>query len=244
MSGQSSKLGQMAWMRLAVAGFLVALAAAVVGAQGVDAPIERYREAVGGGELGMVRGRAFHERRKPSAPDLPLAGTAVALFPRSEAWLFRLQAIKGSARDSVDAYREAANLVRVSREAYEKRLLEAGAGDLPQAGIAGAEGLFTLEGIPAGPWILFAYHSNYVGKATKAPPPGSGPPRPGGRPFPFLVPDKFGGYYAVTYWLRELTVAAGSVEAIELTDRNAWLTGVSERREPSPLPSQPRLAPR
>lgn len=225
-------------MRLAVAGVLVALAG------GLDAPIERYREAVGFGELGTVRGQAFHERRKPSAPDLPLAGTAVALYPRSEAWLFRLQAIKRSARDSVDAYREAANLVRGLREAYEKSLLEVGAGDLPQAATAGAEGLFTLERIPAGPWLLLAYHSNFVGKTTKTPQQGVGPPRPGGRPFPFLVPDKLAGYYALTYWLRELTVTAGSVEAVELTDRNAWLTGVSENRQPAPLPDQPRLPPR
>ena len=230
-------------MRLAVAGLLVALAAAA-GAAGVDAPLERYREAVGVGELGTVRGQVFHERRKPSAPDLPLAGTAVALYPRSESWMFRLQAIKSSARDSVDAYRDAANLVRGSRETYEKSLLEAGAGDLPQAATAGPEGLFTLERIPAGPWILLAYYSNFVGKTTKVPQQGVGPPRPGGRPFPFLVPDKLAGYYALTYWLRELTVTAGSVEALELTDRNAWLTGVSENRQPAPLPTQPRLPPR
>jgi hypothetical protein len=230
-------------MRLALVGLLVALAA-VAAAQSGDVPIDRYREAAGFRELGMVRGQAFHERRKPSAPDLPLAGTAVMLFPRSEAWLFRLQAIKRSARDSVDAYREAANLVRVSREAYEKSLLEAGAGDLPQAASAGAEGLFALEGIPAGPWILFAYHSSYVNKATRTPPPVAGPPRPGGRPFAFLVPDKLAGYYVLTYWLRELTVATGSVEAVELTDRNTWFTGVSESRQPAPLPNQPRLPPR
>jgi hypothetical protein len=233
----------MARVRLALAGLLVAAATAAA-AQSGDVPIDRYREAAGFRELGTVGGHAFHERRKPSAADLPLAGTAVMLFPRSEAWLFRLQAIKRSARDSVDAYREAANLVRASREAYEKSLLEAGVGDLQQAAVAGAEGLFTLEGIPAGPWILFAYHSNYVNKATRTPIPGSTPPRPGGRPFPFLVPDKLAGYYVVTYWLRELIVAGGSVEAVELTDRNVWFTGVSESRQPPPLPNQPRLAPR
>jgi len=230
----------MAWVGLALAGLLVALAAAA-GAQTVDAPIDRYREAAGFREMGGVRGRAFQERRKPSAPDVPLPGTAVALLPRSEAWLFRLQAIKRAARDSVDAYREAANLVRVSREAYEKSLLEAGAGDLPQAATVDAEGLFTLEGIPAGPWILLASHSTYVNKAPRTPP---GPPRPTGRPNPFLVPDTLAGYYVVTYWLRELTVAAGAVEAIELTDRNAWLTGVSESRQPPFLPTQPTRPPR
>lgn len=227
-------------MRLGLAGLFLALAAAA-GAQDLDAPIDRYREAAGFHELGTVRGRALRERRKPSAPDLPLPGTAVALLPRSEAWLFRLQAIKRAARDSVDAYREAANLVRVSRDAYEKRLLEAGAGDLPQATTLDTEGRFTLEGIAAGPWILFAFHSTYVNTGPRTPP---GPARPSARPNPFLVPDKLAGYYVVTYWLRELTVAAGAVEAIELTDRNAWFTGVSENREPPPLPTQPTRSPR
>jgi len=220
-----------------VAGLLVVLAAAA-GAQGFDAPIDRYREAAGFHELGGVRGRAFHERRKPSAPDLPLAGTAVALLPRSEAWLLRLQAIKRGARDSVDAYREAAKLVRASRDTYEKSLLEAGAGDLPQAATVDAAGLFSLEGIPAGPWILFAFHSTYyTNKTTRVPP--AGPSSPGARPNSFLVPDKLDGYHVVTYWLRELTVTGGAVEALELTDRNAWFTGVSENRQPPPAPTQP-----
>jgi hypothetical protein len=230
-------------MRLALAGLFVALAA-VAGAQSVDAPIDRYREAAGVRETGAVRGRAFHERRKPSSPDLPLPGTAVALLPRSEAWLFRLQAIKRNARDSVDAFREAADLIRTSREAYEKSLLEAGAGDLPQAATVDAEGLFTLEDIPAGPWILLAFHSSYVNKATRRPAPGSVAPRPGGRPFPFLIPDTLAGYYVVTYWLRELTVVTGSAEAIELTDRTLWFTGVSENRQPALLPSRPTIPPR
>lgn len=230
----------MVLVRLALAGLLAVLATAA-GAQGVDAPIDRYREAAGFREMGALRGRAFHERRKPSAPDLPLAGTAVVLLPRSEAWLFRLQAIKRNARDSVDAYREAADLVRRSREAYEKSLLEAGAGDLPQAATVDAEGLFTLEGIPAGPWMLLASHSTYVNKAQRTSP---GSPSSTGRPNPFLLPDKLAGYHVVTYWLRELTVVAGAVEAIELTDRNAWFSGVSESRQPPPPPTQPSRAPR
>lgn len=209
----------------------------VASAQGVDAPIERYREAAGVQEIGAVRGKAFHERRKPTAPDEPLAGTAIVLLPRSEAWLLRMQDIKRGARDSVDAYREAANLVRGTREAYEKSLLEAGAGDLPQTATVDAHGLFTLDKIPAGPWVLFAYHQSFANREKRSPPPG--PQRPGSRPTPFLVPDRVTGYYVVTYWLRELTVAAGAVDEVELTDRNAWFTGVSENRQGPPAPTEP-----
>ena len=57
---------------------LVSLAIALVAtatAQDIDVPLERYRKAMSLGEVGTVRGRAFAERRKPSASDLPLAGT-------------------------------------------------------------------------------------------------------------------------------------------------------------------------
>jgi hypothetical protein len=219
---------------------VLALAAMAVGQGKIDAPIDRYRQAAGLRELGAVRGRAFQERRRPSSPDLPLAGTAVALYPRSEAWLSRLEAIKRGARDSVDTYREAANSVRRSREAYEKDLLESGAGDLAHAATADSDGVFTLDGVPAGPWILFGSRSTYVNKSPRV----AGPPRGQGKPHPFLAPDTLAGYHVVTYWLRELTVVARGVEAIDLTDRNAWFTGISENLEPPPLRDQPHPLPR
>lgn len=210
--------------------------AAMADAQRVDVSLERYRDAVGARELGSVHGRVFHERRRPSAPDMPLTGTAVALLPHSEAWLLRLNAIKRGARDSLESYREAATGVRESRDAYEKTLLEAGAGDLSQGATVDADGRFTLDGIPAGPWILIAFRSTYVSKTPQERP---GAERPPASPTPFLAPDRLHGYHVVTYWLRELTVVAGAVEAIDLTDRNVWFTGVTENRQAPRLPDQP-----
>ncbi len=214
--------------------------ASVAMGQGVDAPIERYRDAVASRELGGIQGRAYLERRRPSGPDVPLTGVAVSLLPRSEAWLLRLNAIKRGARDSMDAYREAAPAVRRAREAYEKALLEAGAGDLPGGATVDAEGRFTLEGVPAGPWVLLGVRSTYVSKAPQERPIAPGTPaRQPALPFPFLVPDKLAGYYAVTYWLRELTVTGGGVEPVELTDRNVWFTGVAENLQHPRLPDAP-----
>jgi hypothetical protein len=34
----------------------------------------------------------------------------------------------------------------------------------------------------------------------------------------------------VTFWLRELTIAPGQSTDVELTDRNAWMTGIAEER--------------
>ena len=226
-------------LRLVLAGAALGLASVAL-AQGVDAPIEKYRGAAALQELGGIHGRAYQERRRPLAPDLPLTGVAVSLLPRSENWLIRLNAIKRGARDSMDTYRAAAPAVRRAREAYEKALLEAGAGDLPVGATVDGEGRFTLEGVPAGPWVLLGVRSTYVSKTPqeRPVPPGT-PPRQPALPLPFLVPDKLAGFFVVTYWLREVAVAGGAVEPIELTDRNVWFTGVAENLQQPRLPDQP-----
>lgn len=226
----------MARLRLGLTGFAVALVATAF-AQTVDAPVGLFREAVELGALGTIRGRAFEERRRPSAADLPLGGTVVKLLPRSEAWLSSLAAIKRESRESSDAFRHAAGAVRRSGEMYEQRLWEAGAGDLPQTATVDSDGVFALDRVPAGPWIVLASRSTYVNKTPQVRP--GAPPRPPGPTSPFLPLDKLAGYHVVTFWMREVTVAAGVAEAIELTDRNAWLTGVVEDRQRPPLPDQP-----
>jgi hypothetical protein len=222
-----------------LAGAALAFAGVALAAQGVDAPIERYRDAAALHEVGGVRGRAFQERRKPSLPDVPLTAVAVSLLPRSETWLFRLNAIKRGARDSVDAFRDAAPSVRRAREAYEKALLEAGAGDLPQGATVDGDGRFTLDGVPAGPWVLLASRSTYVSKTPIERPIPPGQYRPPAPPLPFLLPEKLAGYYVVTYWLWELTVVGGAVESVDLTDRNVWFAGVAESIQAPRLPDQP-----
>lgn len=221
---------------------LAVVAATTALAQSMDAPIDRYRGATGLDKLGTVRGRAFAERRTPSGSDSPLGGTVVTLAPRSDAWLSRLDTIKRSSRESVEAFRGAVPAVRRSWEAYEKALWEAGAGDLTQTVTVDGEGLFLFDKVPAGPWVLFASRSGYVNKTPQpraAPGLPGGTPRPPPPPSPFLPIDRLAGYYSITYWMREVVVAPGVVEAIELTDRNIWLTGVVESRQPSPLPDRP-----
>jgi hypothetical protein len=225
-------------LKLVLAGAALGLASVALG-QGVDAPIERYRDSVALHEVGGVRGRAFHERRRATLSDVPLTAVAVSLLPRSETWLFRLNAIKRGARDSVEAFRDSAPAVRRAREAYEKSLLEAGAGDLAQGATVDGDGRFTLEGVPAGPWVLFASRSTYVNKSPQERPIPPGQYRPPPPPLPFLLPDRLAGYNVVTYWLRELTIVGGSIEPVDLTDRNVWLTGVAEDVRPPRSPDQP-----
>jgi hypothetical protein len=140
----------------------------------------------------------------------------------------------------METYRESGVAVRHAREAYEKALLEAGAGDLTQNATVDGDGHFSLEGIPAGEWVLLAARSKYIAKAPQERPGAAGAlPRETRPPLPFVPPDKLGGYSLVTYWLRELTVVAGVAETIQLTDRNVWLTGVIENREAPRLPDLP-----
>jgi hypothetical protein len=225
-------------LKLALAGVALALAS-MAGAASVDAPIEQYRDAAALHDVGVVRGRAYHERRRPSLPDTPLRGVAIALLPRSETWLLRLNVIKRGARDSMDAFRQAAPSVRKAREAYEQALLEAGAGDLPLGATVDADGGFTLEAVPAGPWVLLAYYQIYVSKTPQDRPIPPGQVRPPALPMPFQAPDRFAGFYTVTFWLRELTVSGGTAETVTLTDRNAWFTGVSESIFPPRRPDTP-----
>jgi hypothetical protein len=225
-------------LKLVLAGAALGLASVAL-AQGVDAPIERYRDSAALHEVGGVRGRAFHERRRATLPDVPLTAVAVSLLPRSETWLFRLNAIKRGARDSVETFRDSAPAVRRAGEAYEKALLEAGAGDLPQGATVDGDGRFTLEGVPAGPWVLFASRSTYVNRSPQDRPIPPGQYRAPPPPLPFLLPDRLAGYNVVTYWLRELTIVGGSIESVDLTDRNVWLTGVAEDLRHPRLPDQP-----
>jgi hypothetical protein len=193
-------------------------------AAALDVELQPYREAQRAGSLGVVAGRVAAESRTPSGPVAPLAGTAVTLLPRSEALLARLQQLKERSRESSKAFTAAAPAMRESREAYERELWEAGASDLTLATVADAEGRFRVEDVPAGAWLLIAWHGVAVelsGARAKA------AERKMYRTRPRML-----GFQSVTIWLWPVTVARGATAALELTDRNGWFRGVVEERAP------------
>src|SRR3970040_917498 len=124
----------------------LALLAVRTGAPGV--PIFLPRDAAGD--------RAGEERRTPDAAEQPLAGTVVTLLPRSGVLLARLEEIRARARDSETVYRTSATAIRRAREAYERELWEAGAGDLVRTTVVDAAGAFSVADLPAGEWMLIA----------------------------------------------------------------------------------------
>jgi hypothetical protein len=112
--------------------------------------------------------------------------------------------------------------MRKAREAYERELVQAGAPELAPMVLVDREGGFTIDEVPAGAWVLIAWHSSPVDVSS---------PKPATRQRDlYQRQSRLQGYQAVTIWVRELTVTGGITTRVELTDRNAWFRGVIEER--------------
>jgi hypothetical protein len=196
---------------------LVALALAPL-----DVRPEPYRDAATAGALGAVAGQAVAETPRRGASPQPVTDVAVTLVPRSETFLADLERIRHRSREDMKAYRTSARDVTEARRVYERALSEVGASELVRSTAVDPEGRFLIEDLPAGPWLLIAQRAVFVPKQ-----PGSLSKRD--REL-FQRRLQLTGYYVVTFWLRELTIAPGQSTSIELTDRNTWLTGITEER--------------
>ena len=196
--------------------------AGLAAAQGPDADLAAYRKAEAAGAVGTVSGRAYTERRTPDGAEQPLGGTVVVLLPRSAALVGRLEEIKTHARDSERAFGSAATALRQAREAYEQRLWELGVPDFVRTTVVDGGGAFSMAGLPAGSWLLIATRSVFEARSS---------PKTRSRGREVFVPrQRLVGYYAVSIWLRELTLAGGGLETLDLSDRNVWFTGIVEDR--------------
>ncbi len=200
----------------------VLILASVAAASDADVRVDAHRHAAAAGAVGTVTGHAWEERQKPGGVAQPLGGAVVTLVPHSSALTARLEEIRTRSRDSATAYRASARAIRLAREAYEKSLWEAGAADLLRTSVVDTTGGFRVEDVPAGPWLLIVTRSVRVGKAS---------PRATKRERETYAPAlRLMGFSAVSVWVRELTVSAGRIEELELTDRNVWFTGIEEER--------------
>jgi hypothetical protein len=186
----------------------------------LDVDVRGYQQAAAGGRLGTIAGRAWEERRRPDGRDVPLAGTSVVVFPPSPALLERLEGLKRHARDSATTYRLAATEIRKARERHEQLLWQAGAADLVRATAVDAEGRFTFDAVPEGPWMLVAWRATVIDTPSA---PVSRRDRS-----TFVLRPRVHGYQAVSVWMRRFEVRAGGAIAVDLTDRNAWFSGVVE----------------
>ena len=209
--------------RLAATALVLALSGAAL-AHGAGINTESYRAAAASGAVGAVAGRMYEERNRPEAPDRPLAGAAVIVVPKSADVLKKLEQIKRDARNSADDYRAAGPSIVAVRRAYEKELWDSGAVDLVKSTTVDAEGRFIVPDLPAGDWLVIATHSVKIDKHVD--------PIPSKQAGVYTRHSQLTGYQRVTVWLREVTVATGRSENLELTDRGAWFSGVVEERAP------------
>jgi hypothetical protein len=191
-------------------------------AEALDVSLDPYRQARQAAAVGMVAGRVYVEPSTLRAPARPMTGTTVTLLPRSEGLWARLGRLKEQSRESSTAFTAAAPAMRKAQQAYERELLEVGAPDLTPLVMVDRDGGFKIEELPAGSWMLVAWHSSPTDVSapkTKAKERGL-----------YLPRTRLQGYQAVTVWLRDVTVAGGTTATVDLTDRNAWFRGVIEER--------------
>ncbi len=204
---------------LLVAALLVAVPAAAL-----DVSLDTYREARRAGAIGSVAGRVVAEPRTLRTPGRPFTGTTVALLPRSDALLARLEQLKESSRESAGSFAGAAPAMQRAREAYERELWDLGAPELATTVVVDPEGAFRLDDVPAGAWMAIAWHSATVAL--------SGETIHANQRGKYRTQPRMRGFQSVTIWIRTVTVADGETATLDLTDRNAWFRGVIEKRLP------------
>lgn len=181
----------------------------------LDVDIAKYPS----GATARVSGRAYEERRLPSAPDTPLAGASLTLLPRSETLLTRLAALKAGARDSTASYRGAIAAMRAAIDDLGHALRDSDGERLIVAGTVDPEGRFSFD-VPPGEWVLLAWHAAFVDT------PSAVTHRRERQMYRLEMPLE--GYRAVKFWVRDVSAVAGGPGTIELTDRNVWFSGVEE----------------
>jgi hypothetical protein len=124
----------------------------------------------------------------------------------------------------VHTYRAAAPAILALRASYEKELWSTGAADLVRATVAGADGRFAVEDLPAGDWVLLATHTVRSESQSKGT---SSKKRSAHAPGTRLT-----GYQEVVVWLREIRMVSRAVQSVELTERGVWFSGIVEDRVP------------
>ena len=202
------------------------------------APLLAARER---GSLGSVDGRAYAEGR-PGGEATPYASVSVILLPRSAAFEAELGAIKTHSRDSLDAYIEAEPKVSAARQAFERTLIDTGAGQLILRESSDSAGAFRFQRVPEGAWMLLAWRETPHAKR----PPGL----KRGEAERYKTRPQVFGRTTVTFWSRPVTVRAGEEATVRLHDRNEWMTSVREDRrvpdqgQPATPRTQPGSAPR
>ena len=193
----------------------------------LDVDTDAYRGALRSGAVGTVSGRATAEPRKLDGPETPLTGVEVVLVPRSPAFRQAIERVKLHARDTQASYLAATAELRRAQAEFEQELHDIGAPQLVRGAKATGEGVFGFQGVPAGPWLILGRRQVTTDKHAKD----TKTKKQKGRDV-YLPTSPLTGITTVTFWVLDLDVVAGGAAVVHLNDRNAWFTGIEERRGP------------
>jgi hypothetical protein len=198
---------------------VASIASAAGDVSSLVAPLQAARER---GALGSVGGRAYEEGRRGGAEATPYASVSVLLLPRSREFEAELEAIKTRSRDSLDAYVEAEPKVSAARLAFERALIDTGAGQLILGEASDGAGTFRFQGVPEGVWTLLAWRETPHAKRP--------PAQKRSEAQRYRNRAQVFGHTTVVFWWMSVTVKAGEEVWVRLHDRNEWLTGIREDR--------------
>lgn len=215
--------------------WLVLFLATPAAAQGPGALVAPYLRGLEEHAVGEVEGRAHGEPRRPSDSPVPFDGVSVLLLPYTSEVDAKLDGIKGRLRDSLTSYLEAHADVTMARVDFERELIFAGGGELIRGAVSDSGGALRLVGVPAGEWLLLGWREEEHAVKGARPPSREGP---GFRDIPTAT-----GYAAVSYWRMRVSVRAGEVTVVDLSDRSVWLTAVRQElayRDAAPRKAAPR----
>jgi hypothetical protein len=185
---------------------------------------------VAGGEPadGVVWGRLVLEEESPDGAWTPMPGAEVQLYPASPTLVAELERIRHGARDSLRSHDTAADRLQATLRSHQAAAgnpatMRDGAPGPVLRGVTDPAGIFVIEAVPAGTWLLVAVRiSPYAGARLRAPAPAS--PRRGGEPEKF-VPRVTVAPKEAEIWLTEVRITPGERVALELTDRARWFAG-------------------
>ena len=218
---------KIAWAALSAAGLLLLTGSGLAGERDLAGLVEVYLKARDARALGTLTARAHAEPTRPSAQPAPWPSVSVVLLPYSAAFEAELDTVKAGLRDSLDGYVQAVARIEGARVDYERALLDAGGGELVRGEVTDAQGSVRLGDMPAGEWLLLAWHEGgHMSKRFRV-------REQDAKRYPH-VPTSV-TYSIVTYWRARVAVRQGETVEVTVTDRNVWMTAARQEAG-SPVP--------
>jgi hypothetical protein len=211
---------------------LVGLVLHAPGARAEDPAVELTRALQGLGPPGLLWGRLAVEEESPEGPTTPLAGVEVVAYPYIPSLAADLARIRESARGSGTEYESAVARLQERLKAFEAQVTTLGPRPAPDPDHAlvrrrttDTSGIFVVEGLPSGEWLLVVVHLTPYSQGKDLHP----------RPSPIKkgVGDLGGGFLTrprtpakeAEVWVTRVRVAPGEGTRALLTDRSRFMVG-------------------